>query len=130
VSWAGGVAPGIRDLADVLVIERELARVASDIERLTGRRRQLDQLVELATVRVALEEPSATGQSAWAPIADAFRDAGSALIWSVAALVRIATFTAPLLAVAALAWLVGRRLPAQSPSRGAQDGARQSREDR
>lgn len=65
------------DLADILAVERELARVREGAERLEGRLRYLRSRAALATLSVTLREPeSLLGTRPGAqPIRDAFRDA-------------------------------------------------------
>ncbi len=102
-------------VSDLLVIEQELARVRGEIEMLTGRMRYLDRQVDLATIEVSAREAKSSS-SFWnvddtlAKIRNAFLAtirqilrAGEALIVTLSALV-------PVLVLAAVVWLVIRRV--------------------
>lgn len=76
-------------LSDVLELERELARVREEIERMEGRLRYLRAHVATSTLTVTLHEPApVVGQSgALREISDAFRDAWRNLVHFVAGLI-------------------------------------------
>ncbi|MFQ5975261.1 MAG: DUF4349 domain-containing protein [Candidatus Hydrothermarchaeales archaeon] len=46
------------EVKDLLEVERELARVRGEIERLTGRKRLLDDRIDYSTITVELREPA------------------------------------------------------------------------
>lgn len=63
-------------LQDVLSVERELARVREEIERIEGRLRYLQASAQLSTLSVSLHEPTPiVATRGRGPIAQAFREA-------------------------------------------------------
>jgi hypothetical protein len=63
-------------LQDVLSVERELARVREEIERIEGRLRYLKTSAQLSTLSVSLHEPiPVVATQGRGPIAEAFREA-------------------------------------------------------
>ncbi len=103
-------------LADVLQVERELARVIGEIESMEGAKRYYDQQIAISTITVELSESGAGKPGPFAAIGDAFGSAVHVLADSVAILVFAVTFLAPWLFVATIAgWVfltVRRRLAA------------------
>ena len=98
-------------LADVLQVERELARVREEIERFAGRLQFLRQHAALSTPTVQLYEPGMRvgSQPGAGVIGDAFRQAWRNFIWLVAFLVQALGVVLPLGALAALGWLGWKR---------------------
>ena len=97
-------------LGEVLEVERELARVTEEIERLEGERRYYDQLVALSTLTVSLAEPEALVRpGVLAPLAEALRSSLRVLATSVAYVVYLVVFALPWLVLAALVWWLLRR---------------------
>ncbi len=111
-------------LSDIVEAEQELTRIVEEIETMEAQRLLYDRQIELATINLNLSEPEApkvaTAPSVFAPIGEAFRDAGFRLSVSVAGMIIAATVALPWLALAALLVLLVRRLrprrPAASPS--------------
>ncbi|HEU4699257.1 MAG TPA: DUF4349 domain-containing protein [Gemmatimonadales bacterium] len=98
-------------LADVLQIERELARVREEIERLDGRLRYLRAHAALSTLAVTLHEPlPVVGEPGRHPIGEAFRQAWRNLVGSVAFAIAAAGVLVPLALVAGAVIFVGRKL--------------------
>jgi RNA polymerase-interacting CarD/CdnL/TRCF family regulator len=96
-------------LADVLSVERELARLTEEIEQMEGERRFYDQQVALSTLTVNLHEPEAiTHRGALAPLSEALGDAAEVASRSVAALVYLTAALLPWLIVAFVLWKVAR----------------------
>jgi uncharacterized protein DUF4349 len=99
-------------LQDVLSVERELARVREEIERMEGRLRYLKTRAQLSTLSVALHEPSplvspTPGRN---PLAEAVREAWRNFVGVVAAGIASLGYLVPVLV---LGWGVvagGRRL--------------------
>ena len=98
-------------LQDILALERELANVRGQIERIEGRQRLLERRLELATIVVTLRQapPELGGWSlreaaagAWASLLAATRLLAVALVWLV---VWLPVYGALLL----LGWLLYRR---------------------
>ncbi len=89
-------------LKDVLEVERELARVREEIERLDGRLRYLRTRAAMSTLSVTVHEPpplvSPPGGS---PIADAFRQAWRNFVGLLAGVIASLGIVVP---VAAAAW--------------------------
>jgi acetolactate synthase regulatory subunit len=97
-------------LQDVLSVERELARVREEIERIEGRLRYLKTSAQLSTLSVSLHEPlpivSAQGRG---PIAEAFRAAWRNFVLVVAAGIASLGYVVPVLVLGWGAVAVGRR---------------------
>ena len=94
------------EVKDVLEVEQELWRVRSEIESLTGRKKYLENRVELATVSVLLHEPEPITQS-WG-LRDAFRSAFRGFVSVVRGLVILVGYALPILILLGLGWLVLR----------------------
>ncbi len=112
-------------LADLVSVERELARVRGEIDRAEGRLRYLraHAATSTLTVTVHARAPIVGASSPGSPIAGAFRDAWHNFVALVAGLIAASGVLVPLGAVAglgALAWRRwGRRGPAAvAPARG------------
>ena len=105
-------------LEEVLSVERELARVREQIERLEGRMRYLRSRAALSTLRLTLHEPlPIVGVPGDNPIADAFRQAWRNLVAVVAGLIAIAGGALPLAVVAVVVWILVRRfIPRRQPA--------------
>jgi uncharacterized protein DUF4349 len=98
-------------LQDVLTVERELARVREEIERMEGRVRFLRASAQLSTLSVNLYEPaplvaSVPGRS---PIAEAFKTAWRNLVGVVAGFIASLGFVVPVLGLGWGAVLLARR---------------------
>ena len=101
-------------LQDVLSVERELARVREEIERMEGRMRFLKSSAQLSTLSVSLHEPvpivASTGQG---PIAEAFRAAWRNFVGLLAGAIASLGFVVPVLgagwAVLVMAKKAGQR---------------------
>lgn len=97
------------DLSDVLQVERELARVVTQIEQLEGQKRFWDEQVDLATIHVSMSEPVAGIEAGWAdPVVAAFHASLAVLARSVALLITLAAGALPFAILGALGWLVWR----------------------
>jgi hypothetical protein len=98
-------------LQDVLSVERELARVREEIERMEGRLRFLKTSAQLSTLSVNLQEPppiiaSHPGRSV---IAEAFRTAWRNFVSVMAGAIASLGFIAPILVLGWGALTVGKR---------------------
>ena len=93
---------------EVLEVERELWRVRSEIERLTGRLKYLENRVELATVSVSLNEPEPIKQS-WG-IRDALRSAFGGFVSVIRGFIIFVGYALPILILVCIGWLVKSRL--------------------
>lgn len=97
------------DLSDVLQVERELARIVTEIEQLEGQKRFWDEQVDLATIHVSLSEPVTGIEAGWAdPVVAAFRASLAVLARSVALLITLAAGALPFAILGALGWLAWR----------------------
>lgn len=99
-------------LSEVLQVERELARVRSEIERFEGRMRYLRSRVAESTLTVRLSEPEplvrTDGEN---PIVRAFANAWRNFVGTVAALIEgLGALLPVLLVLAALLWPLVRAL--------------------
>jgi hypothetical protein len=98
-------------LAEVLEVERELARVREEIERYDGRLRYLKAHAAVSTLGVTLHEPSPiVGAPGSHPIREAFRQAWRNFIDVVAAVIAASGVLVPLVVVFSGVVLVGRRI--------------------
>jgi hypothetical protein len=102
-------------LQDVLSVEREVARVREEIERIDGRLRYLRTRASLSTLSVTVHEPppiiANPGRN---PVAEAFREAWRNFVSVVAGSIALLGYAVP---VAALVWtaiFLGRRVRRQA----------------
>lgn len=103
-------------LADVLAVERELARVREEIERYEGRLRYLRSRSAVSTLSVTVHEPRPlVGEPGRNPIAEALRAAWRNAVSVVAAGIAGAGYLAPLALLAATAIFLLRRNRPRSP---------------
>jgi Domain of unknown function (DUF4349) len=98
-------------LADVLTVERELARVRETIERYEGRLRYLQSRVSVSSLTVVVHEPapvvaSHPGENV---IAEAFVEAWRRFVLIVAGLIASLGVVVPVAALGLGAYLIGRR---------------------
>jgi len=101
-------------LADVLQVERELARITEEIEQMEGERRYYDQQVALSTLTVELQEPEAIVKAgSFRPIREALEDSLHVLSASVAVIIYATVFLAPWLVLGLALWLVVKRVRAR-----------------
>lgn len=103
--------PG-NDLSDLLEIEKEVARVRSEIEQMEGRKRFWDNRVSFATLAVTLQEPAPLIAGAqggvWQTLTEAFREAGNNFVAAVAGVIAAAGLLLPL-SIALAVVLLGLR---------------------
>lgn len=106
-------------LADLLAVERELARVRGEIDRAEGRLRYLraHSATSTLTVTVHARAPLVGDSPAANPIAEAFRDAWRVFVGVVAFSIASLGVLVPLGAVAALVFYARRRWPGRRTSR-------------
>jgi hypothetical protein len=109
-------------LADVLAVERELARVREEIERIDGRMRYLRTRAEMSSLTVTLHEPGPlVGRPGDHPIADALRQAWRNAVMFFAWLIAASGVLIPLAVLAGVGvslWrrFMPRRRPAPEPA--------------
>jgi hypothetical protein len=99
-------------LQDVLSVERELARVREEIERMEGRMRYLKTRAQLSTLSVAIHEPPplvspTPGRN---PVAQAVREAWRNFVGVLAAGIASLGYLVPVLVLGWGAVVAGRRL--------------------
>jgi hypothetical protein len=100
-------------LSDLLEIEREIARVREEIDRMEGRKRAWDNEVALSSLVVTIEEPAqvvaGTGGGPLRTLAQSFREAAENFVLAVASIIAA---TGAILPVALLlgggSWIVFR----------------------
>jgi hypothetical protein len=101
-------------LSDVIMAEKELARVIEERETLEGQRIFYDRQLALSTITAELHEPQPFLRgSALAPLREALGQALPLLSASAAALVSAVAAALPWTLVAFVAWRVYRRLAAR-----------------
>ncbi|MDD4898138.1 MAG: DUF4349 domain-containing protein [Methanocellales archaeon] len=93
---------------EVLVVEKEIWRVRSEIEQLTGRINYLENRIELATISVSLYEQEPITHS-WG-IRDAFRAAFEAFVSTIRGLIILVGYVVPILILVGLGWLIKSKL--------------------
>ena len=100
-------------LDDVLSVERELARVREQIERLDGRMRYLRTRVAYSSLTLTVHEPMplVDPRQGPGPLGEAVRQAWRNFVGVVAALIALVGVIVPLGVLVLAAVLVGRRLP-------------------
>jgi hypothetical protein len=98
-------------LQDVLTVERELARVREEIERMEGRMRYLKTSAQLSTLSVSLYEPPpiVARHPGHSPIAEAFRTAWRNFVGVLAGAIASLGFVAPLAMVGWGALILAKR---------------------
>jgi hypothetical protein len=97
-------------LQDVLSVERELARVREEIERMEGRLRFLKASAQLSTLSVSLHEPvPIVATHGPGPIVEAFRAAWRNFVGVLAGAIASLGFVVPVLAFGWGLVVVGRR---------------------
>jgi hypothetical protein len=93
-------------LKDVLDVEKELANVRLEIEQLEGRKRFLDNRIDLATINVELTEPQGFGRGIFDPFSGLIFKAISAFTASIALLIVVLSAGVPWIVVLiAFGWL-------------------------
>jgi hypothetical protein len=99
-------------LQDVLSVERELARVREEIERMEGRLRYLKARTQLSTLSIALHEPPplVSPTSGRSPLAEAVREAWRNFVGLLAAGIASLGYLVPVLVLGWGAVVAGRRL--------------------
>lgn len=103
-------------LEDVLAVERELARVREEIERYEGRLRYLRSRVATSTLVVYLHEPAPlVGVPGENVLVDAFRQSWRNFIQFLAWLISASGVLIPLAILAALGFVLVRRIRAGWP---------------
>jgi hypothetical protein len=109
------------DLQQILTAERELSRVRTEIERLDASLRRIEGLVDMSTLTVHLREPRAVlgGHAGPSIIGEAFRQAGTNFLRTVAGIITVAGALAPVLVLSGLVvvpaavWVRRRRVTAR-----------------
>jgi hypothetical protein len=105
-------------LEDVLAVERELARVREEIERIEGRLRYLRTRAAVSTLSVTVHEPAPiVGDAGRNPIAEAVRQAWVNFVGFIAWFIAALGVLLPLALVLAALWWLLRRLGVVGPRR-------------
>ena len=104
-------------LADVLDVERELARVREEIERYEGRLRYLRSRAAVSTLSLTVHEPvPVVDEGSPGVIGEAVRDAWRNFVAVVALLIQSLGVILPLGACALVGWLAVRRFRRPPPT--------------
>jgi hypothetical protein len=104
-------------LQDVLSVERELARVREEIERMEGRLRYLKTSAQLSTLSVSLHEPvPIVATHGPGPIVEAFRAAWRNFVGVLAGAIASLGFVVPVLGFGWGLVLVGKRWRRTAPA--------------
>jgi len=100
-------------LSNLLEIERELARVREEIDRLEGRRRLWDEQVALSSLAITFEESApvvaGTGGRLLRTLGQSFGEAAENFILAVAGIIAAAGSVLPAIVLAVAGWLAVRR---------------------
>jgi len=98
-------------LNDVLTVERELARVVSELEQMKTQRRDYDRQVAMASIAVTFYTPSAEGFAALrVSLVESLSQVTDVLAGSISTVVYLVTFITPWIVLAALGWWCVRTL--------------------
>lgn len=99
-------------LADLVELERELARVQGELDSAQSQLAVMRQRVATSQIEVSYESVGVLApQGVWAPLAEAFGDFLAILAYTLAGMVRFVAWTTPwLILLAGLAWLFRSRL--------------------
>lgn len=101
-------------LADVLAVERELARVREEIERVEGRLRYLRTRAAMSTLTVLVhEDEPILGRAGDNPIVAAFKAAWRNFVRFIAGLIAAMGILIPLAAFAAVGFVLWRKIRAK-----------------
>ena len=95
------------DLGELLSVERELARVQSELDSYESQLANLRQRVSMSDINLSYEaRVSPTSQSVWRPVTDAFGDFFRNVAFALSSIVTILAFVLPWLPViVGLIWL-------------------------
>lgn len=102
------------DLAELLEVERELARVQGEIDSAQSTLAVMKTRVATSSLTLTYqsEQPTARAAGSWGVLVEALRDIQSTLASSLGLLVKIAAFALPWLLIIGLPlWLLRKRLP-------------------
>ena len=111
-------------LADVLLVEQELARVRQEIERYDGRLRYLRAHAALSTLTVRVHEPlPVVGEAGSSVLGEAFKQAWRNFVGLIAWLVRSLGVLVPIAAAGLAAWGLVRRRHARAAGAAAAPAA-------
>jgi hypothetical protein len=98
-------------LNDVLTVERELARVVTELEQMKAQRRDYDRQVAMASIAVTFYTPGAEGIAALrVSLAESMSQMTDVLVGSISTVVYLVTFITPWIILGALGWWCVRML--------------------
>ena len=106
-------------LADVLTVERELARVREEIERYEGRLRFLRTRAAMSSMTVTVHEafPVVSARGETGVLGDAFKQAWRNFVGLIAWIISLTGILIPLAVLGVLAWFGWRRWGPRRPPR-------------
>jgi hypothetical protein len=101
-------------LSELLEIERELARVREEIDRLEGRKRSWDNQVALSSLQITIEDPmpvvAGTGGGLWHTLGQSISESTENFVLAVAGIIATAGSILPMaILVGGAAWVAVRR---------------------
>jgi hypothetical protein len=97
-------------LADVLEVERELARAVTELEEMKGARRYYDQQIALSTIKLSLVDHNAPRSAQLTgPVGAAFHNSLDVLGTSLSGVIYLITFLLPWLALIVPVWWLAYR---------------------
>lgn len=103
-----------RKLSDLLEIERELARVRTDIDSMEGRKRLWDNQIAYSTLVVNVHEPlpiiAGDEGGAWRTLLRSLGEAGDNFVMTIAVIVSVTGAVIPVLVLALVTWWLWRVL--------------------
>ena len=92
-------------LSDVLEVERELARVVTELEQMKAQHREYDREVAVSTISITLFEPNSEGLAALRfSVENSLRQMTDVLASSVATLVNLVAFLVPWAILSTVGW--------------------------
>lgn len=102
-------------LADVVEIERELARVQGEIDSTASQLAVMRGRVQMSILTIDYNSKGLMApQSVWSPLTGAFKDVLGIIVFTLGVIVRLAAWSAPWLALGAgVLWLFRKRLRAR-----------------
>lgn len=100
-------------LADLVELERELARVQGELDAAQSQLAVMRQRIATSQIEITYESAGVLApQGVWSPLARAFGDFLAIVAYTLAGLVRFVAWTAPWLLIGGLlAWLFRKRIP-------------------
>src|SRR5262249_13336070 len=114
------IVDGSTSVKDMLEVENELTRVRTDIERLEGHAKLLENQASFATIHAVLASPGQPlvhdAESVASRFANAFRTSGTLFVHVTTAIIVAIGALLPIAVPTLIAWFVWRRRRRLAPS--------------